>query len=420
MSRTLLALSLLLASPLLADDFYTDADAGSDANAGTDPNAPVQHLQVAVDRTVAGRGDRVFASGVFHESVTVSSNHLSLVANGLCRIEGQSFGLHLDGSDLLVRGLEFRSCGTGLSVGVLSSSIIEDCVFRENSSGFGQGVDGWSLSNVVLRRGTFLSHNSVAVVLRGDRVTLDRLTVHGGTGGVAILASNCVLRNSIVSSNSGYGVRLFAGYGPAAFEYLNVVGNGTNYQDCSAGPNDMSLPPGYVEPERANLGLRSDSAMLGAGRDVDGFPVSVGAHEKAILASASAAATAPFSDWVTDSGTSVASGAAEVRLQGDGMLRLNGVATAAARSPVIDLGARVELTSTSWKSLEDLSGESGSRRTVDADGSTLAREIQVRVGDASFGALDASPDWVPVRQGQELHLVGRHLQFRVVLTTEGR
>lgn len=417
----LFVLVVALSAPALANDFYVDAAAGSDSNPGT-AEQPFRTIQKGVDATSNGRHDRVVVNrGTYAESVLVSGrSDISLVGVGEPSIQGQVRGLRVYGSSAItVEGIGFRGCSIGFNFTGSSVITFLRCTFANNGHGFaGENTS----SNVSFRECTFCCNNLAGGQPWGNNWTFERCTFAGNDHALENSAGALLVRNCIVAFNTSYGVREVQG---SSLQFCDFFSNGADgaqhYLQGQPGANDVHVDPGFVDLASNQFSLRSDSPMINAGRDDEGLPVTIGAHEIGVVSSAAAGADVAFSSWTDAAGRAVTDPASQVTLSADGFLRLNGVATASALSPVIDLGDSAALTSNAvYRAIEDAARPSGSKRVVDADNTTFAREFELRASDTQFGALDASPAWTSTSSNAAISLHGRYIQLRITLTTQGQ
>lgn len=421
-----LAVALLALSAFArANDFYVDAGATAPGD-GTEAS-PFPTIQQAVDASVSGRGDRILINrGTYAQGAGIAKAGLSLIGVGTATIDGAATGLSIStgSSETLVENLTIEGCQTAVRFsGFVTTVSFVRCRIAGNLSGIVPDPVGY---NILLRECDICCQNSVGVYAIGSNWNFERCTIEGNGVGVNVGATTVVMRDCIVAFNTNSGIaRYGAGTPQPTLSWNDFFSNGSDgnqhYGAFTAGPNDVNVEPQFLNADARNFALLSTSPLINAGRDAEGLPVTIGAHEIGVLASAAAGADVPFSSWTDATGRAVTDPASSVVLQADGFLRLNGVATAAALSPVIDLGDASALTTNAvYRAIEDALQPSGAARVVDADNATLAREFRIRASDSLFAALDASPAWQATTCNAPLNLLGRYVQVEITLTTSGR
>lgn len=420
----------LFALPVLAADYYVDSAGGADTNAGT-AEAPFQTLARGVQALQNNQGDRLFITGVFRETLSVSKNAVSILGLGDAQIEGVTYGIGANGTGITMENILVRNCTYGLQA-IGSGHVYRRMRFIETGFGTFRTVGAPSLSTSRFVECEFYASNSYGSYVYFEfQNVYERCTYSQNS--VAIIMyypqSQVVFRNCILARN---GTGFLRGNDSLleVREYNLVYENGgaggpRNYVGFTPGANDLvQVDPLFTDEANSVYALQEGSPALNAGRDSLGNRVTIGAHEIGVLASGAAAADVPFSSWISSGdGKPVTDGTAEVVQDPDGTLRLNdGVARASVVSPVIDLGEEGKrVTRAEFRAQEDLDLPSGSKKVLDQDDTTFVRTFRIRGSDTAFAALDASPAWIATTNRADLSsLRKRYVQIEMTLTTQGK
>ncbi len=417
---------LLVAAPVAwGDTFHVEGGSGSDSNDGS-AATPFKTIQHAIDAAPsAGRSTVYVNAGVYHESVSMNKAGLSLIGVGNTVIENQATGITALAPDLLIENLQVRNCSYGLYP-FTDNMTIRRCRFAGNVYGMVGNGRGF---NVHIENTDVCCSNNVGIYLWLATAILYRVNlVENGWGIDDWAEQHFAMNDCIVAFNTGGGIQLHNNYASPVLESNDFFQNngfdirGGSGQVSALGPRDVTVDPQFLDEAHHIFALKSTSTLLNAGIDVDGLPVTIGAHEAGVLCGAMAAATVNFSSWTDGTGRLVTDSAADVVLSADGFLRLNGVNRGVALSPVIDLGDDAATsTNAFYTALEELEHPSGQRRVVDADDATFAREFRLRAQPSTFGALDPSPIWMATTSnGNHYNLRGRYLQIEITLTNQGK
>ncbi len=397
-----------------ANDFYVDA--GATAPGDGTAASPFPTIQQGVNAAVSGRGDRIFIQrGTYREQVGIAKDRLSLVGVGTATIEGQSTGIGLGGAtNLTMENLVLRQCTRGVIYSGSNAVTFTRCKFVGNSI----GVEAANTStNFLFRECDFYNHNGIAVLPAGINWTFDRCTFAENATAInnSFSTTNLVLRNCIVAFNSTAGFAGTAGTSQPVLSYNDFFQNGADgnqhYGSYTPGASDLNVDPQLRDRGARDFSLLAGSPLVLAGLE-DGLPATIGAHEIGV--------SAPLDTWTDVDGTPVTDPGSEVLFQ-NGALRLNGVPTASVLSPVIDLGDSGALTIRAvYAAFEDSLRPVGSRRVIDRDSGTFAREFRIRASPTAFLPLDPGPAWLAVTNDEVLSLSGQFVQMEFTLTTEGQ
>lgn len=423
MIRTMHAsLVLLLALAISARaDYYVDGESGEDANPGTAAQ-PFKTIQKGIDTLPQNSQATVFVNaGVYSEPVVANKSGMSLVGIGTVVVSDQTTGILVYGSSVVIQNFTVSRCTRGLFWSGADTLTVRRCRFVDNV--YGAFTDG-SGTNIHIEGCDFCCSNSTGLYLYTGKVVVERCSIVGNGLGIDNWGQNLVdVRDCIVASNSSGITSHPPTYAVPTLESNDFFGNGASqdYVNTAAGSSDVSTDPRFVDGAHRNYALEAASPLINAGKDQDGMPVTIGAHDIGVLSSSAAEATVLFSGWTDAAGNLVTSPSAQVVVGADGNIHLNAVATASALSPVIDLGDSAALTSTiAYRAVEDFMRPTGSKRVVDANNATFAREIEVRTSDTAFGALDGTPAWTSTTGNAALNKPGRYVQLRLTLTTQGK
>ena len=222
---------------------------GGMANAGT---ATLTGVQMFQNTAVSGAGFYMASGATTIEQSDLYLNTASGDGGGLYYNGGQLMlnGNELYGNDAGVQGGGVYLSGGGSNVDVRNNFIYEN----DASQGGGLYNDD---TDVRLWHNTF--------------VTNDGGNVHSASG-------NPDIRNNIVDgvdNTHGYGISI--GGGTPVIDYNNVFGNNPNYVGATAGPNDISVSPLYVDRTDDDYHLEDNSrgvdeglSTLGVLDDIDG------------------------------------------------------------------------------------------------------------------------------------------------------
>ena len=277
-----------------------------------------QKLETALDK--ADPGDTLRVQGVCHERVTITTDRITLLGEGLAVLDGGSVPggsfsgvVEIEGTQgVVLNGLTIRNGGgngvigqsgaafavrysnvqdnklTGIVVADGSTAEVSDCTMRNNSL----GADVFNRSSVVFRGNVTITQNRAGGIETNGGTSLE---VRGGTlhvdsnGGDGILVSNSILSllgfdESVGSAitanhNQGNGMRLGNGnvlvvgtdFPPGSFSIMASGNNGTGI--LVAGGGSIVSPFGTLKLEAQNnaVGLNfgsGGSAVLIGGLNV--------------------------------------------------------------------------------------------------------------------------------------------------------
>ncbi len=401
-----------------ANDVYVD-QGGDDGNSGT-AESPVRTIARGIALAADGANSRVFINaGTYREGIGMGyRSTLSIIGVGNVVIENQATGASLFGSMVTLENLAFRGCSLAIAFYAGGPFFVRTC--RVIECGTGITVTG-STGEFSIVECTICCNTSVGVRVGANRGVIDRCTFAGNETALITYNPNLTIRNCIFSQSRVAALVREPGYPPDVQPHLahnDFFENTQDYVQLDPDETDLHVDPEYVNAEAHVYALRPTSRLVHAGRTIEGLPSTPGAHDIGIYFDATSAA--PFSQWTDSAGTPVTQAGSQVTLGDDGMLSLNGVGTAAALSPVIDAGEPVGIARATFVAMQDLLQPSGSKRVVDADNTTFAREFEVRASSAPFGALDPTPGWVRTTASADINLSGRYLQMRMTLTRQGK
>lgn len=106
---------------------------------------------------------------------------------------------------------------------------------------------------------------------------VDNIASSGDGGGIHTASGNPILYNNLIDNNSGSGVHVIGG--SPTVDYNNIVRNTVDYDGISAGGNDISLVPNYVDAVNNDFHLLPGSPGMDNGlealpvvTDYDGDP----------------------------------------------------------------------------------------------------------------------------------------------------
>jgi len=149
----------------------------------------------------------------------------------------------------------------------VSSPTITNNVISDN----GEGIQNWSASPQITNN-TITGNNDSGIYNEvGSSPTITNNTITGNTsyGIYNYFYSSPKITNNIITA-SDYGIYNDGGSSPT-IDYNDVWGNTTNYYGCSAGQNDISENPKFVNPDNYHLDLGSPCIDAGW-NDAPGLP----------------------------------------------------------------------------------------------------------------------------------------------------
>lgn len=173
------------------------------------------------------------------------------------------------------RTVSIRGCtitglgGKGIQIQQGANADIANNVLWGNATGV--GTDGGDLGTVVIR-------NNMVTANSGKGVDL----AHGG--GIFCHGNDIsrVVVNNIVSSNGSCGVDMCGASGLVDVEYNNSVGNNPNYCNGSGGTGSISTAPNFMNEGTGDFRLSSSSTSRNVGKpgynDPDGTRNDLGAY----------------------------------------------------------------------------------------------------------------------------------------------
>jgi len=165
-------------------------------------------------------------------------------------------------------------------VDIKEGGYITDCMFHDNSSRLGCGVDLWNTDSVTVTRCLF-NNNTVetlggAIYCSGacNADSIVNNTIVGNecldnTGGGIYLADGIYVLNNIITSNTGHGIYE---YGVSSLDYNDLWNNTPDdYYGTYPGDNDISANPLFVDPNSGDYSLNNDSPCVDAGHPAPQF-----------------------------------------------------------------------------------------------------------------------------------------------------
>jgi hypothetical protein len=219
-STSILGLAFLFLSALHAEAqtterTYVSGHTGNDSNPCT-LALPCQTLRAAM---VAVRtfGEVVVLdtsedTGLFGIPVTITKSLSIISAGGRAGIVGQLLVSPEAGGQVLLRGLDFMTSGVQVTTGLGLSLVIDDCTFYTASIAF--QPSGTATSNLVVRN-SIVSGNTggTGILIQPTStgkavVALENVNVNNNQFGVrATDYANVTVRSSVISENSASGIR---------------------------------------------------------------------------------------------------------------------------------------------------------------------------------------------------------------------
>jgi len=278
-------------------------------------------IQEAIDQ--AASGDTILIkTGTYAEDVTVHSKKgLSIIGEGMDQViltgKKRVGTLHIGkwpygATNVTIQGLSVIQHG-GLGVGIFNGSGIRLIRIRVNGMVFSQQVQNVQLEDCVIGEsettgvafadstgiltGNVIDHNDHGVAIGGSSdVTLQRNVItrslyeavlmtdqskarliqntltHNGGGAAFHDEAQADVQGNIIS-HSAVGLLFFPG-SQTTLAFNSLYGNQGNYVMTGtppmpvperAGKTDVTLAPGFVNPERGDYRLRADSPMIQVG-----------------------------------------------------------------------------------------------------------------------------------------------------------
>jgi len=278
-------------------------------------------IQEAIDQ--AASGDTILIkTGTYAEDVTVHSKEgLSIIGEGMDQViltgKKRVGTLHIGkwpygATNVTIQGLSVIQHG-GLGVGIFNGSGIRLIRIRVNGMVFSQQVQNVHLEDCVIGEsettgvafadstgiltGNVIDHNDHGVAIGGSSdVTLHRNVItrslyeavlmtdqskarliqntltHNGGGAAFHDEAQADVQGNIIS-HSAVGLLFFPG-SQTTLAFNSLYGNQGNYVMTGtpptpvperAGKTDVTLAPGFVNPERGDYRLRADSPMIQVG-----------------------------------------------------------------------------------------------------------------------------------------------------------
>ncbi len=120
-------------------------------------------------------------------------------------------------------------------------------------------------NNIISGNGIHGIHNNTCNEGQWGSPIITNNTITGNSGsGIRSYQSELIISNNIITGNSEYGISESPPF--ASVDYNNVWGNSLGeYQDTSAGPNDISQNPMFVDITGGDYHLQSGSPAIDAG-----------------------------------------------------------------------------------------------------------------------------------------------------------
>jgi hypothetical protein len=161
--------------------------------------------------------------------------------------------------------LSGASAGAGAGIAMTSGSNRVSGLVIYGFSGNGISILGGSGS--VIESSLIRNNGGVGVSVSGSGHKLFHLTVHGHSGGISNSDGTLEVKNSLITSNSSYGISSPA----ASIDYSGFFGNGSNCTGgCAIGAASIPLDPLYVNAAAGDFNLQASSPMINMGVDLGG------------------------------------------------------------------------------------------------------------------------------------------------------
>jgi len=182
--------------------------------------------------------------------------------------EPGDYGIYISASEVQVRNCDVHDCWRGVRVGGYASGdvSIERTTVRENQD---IGVYLYDADNPTVRLLLTAIYDNGAEGLYSHTSPVDvincTIAVNGSTGGISLVSSSGnEIENSIIASNTGYGISC-QGATPV-LSHNDVWGNSLgDYSGCSAGTGSISVDPIFCDAEAGDVAVHATSPTLGAG-----------------------------------------------------------------------------------------------------------------------------------------------------------
>jgi len=129
----------------------------------------------------------------------------------------------------------------------------------------GMGLDLSNSSNVIITNNILedLGNSGVGINIRNSSEiqVLNNSIITSGQG-IYEVNSSSIIYNNIIDGNREFGVQIS---GTSNLDYNNVWNNSVGYNNCSAGTNDISIDPLYINRLESNFSLSPNSPCIDSG-----------------------------------------------------------------------------------------------------------------------------------------------------------
>ncbi len=244
---TVFVWGIVISTVCFADTIYVDQSGGGDYTT----------IQAGIKAAYASDTIEV-GPGIYNENVTIDKN-LTLIASGpnLTSIDASQDAITVNENiSANISKFTITAGDNGVNLSKNCSVNIKNCIIASCATGI--SCYGKTDLNVTVINNTIVSNANSGIFVKAYS------TYYSSAGSVNI-------QGNIIAFNGEYGIYLIA-IDNENIAYNNVYGNSNGgYSGCSAGANDFSDDPRFIDNNAGNYALRIDSPCIDAGRPVNAY-----------------------------------------------------------------------------------------------------------------------------------------------------
>jgi parallel beta-helix repeat protein len=203
------------------------------------------------DNTITGNGE-----GIYNEKSSPMITNNLISGNGSWGIDNDSFSY-----PTIVRNTISDNTAGGIFCFEYSSPMI---AFNQISNNGGEGIHCEVHSSPTITNNIIYGHGIGIDNEQSSPMVTNNVITNNDYGIDCSVLSLPTITNNIISNNSEYGLNCDLS-SSHEINHNNVWENNVNYSGCTAGAQDISDDPGFVDSANANYHLETNSPCIDAG-----------------------------------------------------------------------------------------------------------------------------------------------------------